>query len=592
MNKAIDTSCPLARHPFTMSFDHFGNHLGFPVAVFDQDLHLRYINEAGLGGFGLTPAHADQHVSCLPLPRGLDGAVALFEMLLASGGAEALSLLIDGRPCHAELTSLRGPDGITQGLMLVVFDNLRVAPLHGVGGRTADEEAASSLAHHQRIAFLATHDNLTGLPNRSLLADRLKQAISQAKRTKQKVAVLFIDLDDFKNVNDSLGHAIGDRILKQAAARLLRCVRDADTLARLGGDEFVAVLGNVDLPDVIRVANRIVSAMSSAFSINSSKLTLSASVGIAVFPEDGNDSASLLGVADSAMYLAKQYGRNQYQFFASEMKQQALQRNQLEVDLRHAVVAGQLRMVYQPKVDMVSGRIVGAEALLRWCDPVLGDIPPSCFIPIAEHCGLMGEIGSLVFGQVLTQIALWRGRGIVVPRIAINVSSYQLRDVDFVDKIAGMITQARVPAESIGIELTESALMDRLDQALEHVLQLEKIGVTLSIDDFGIGYSSLAVLHKLPIRELKVDRSFIEGITDQPELRSIARTVIGMGHALGVRVVAEGVETTAQRQLLSEDGCDSAQGFLFYPPLEAEDFVSALAGSAIESRAHRNASIS
>ncbi|EGF32767.1 hypothetical protein IMCC9480_1973 [Oxalobacteraceae bacterium IMCC9480] len=577
-----------------MSFDHFGNHLGFPVAVFDHDLHLRYINEAGLVGFGLTAAHAEQHVSHLPLPRCLDGAIALFEMVLASGGAEVLSLLIDGQRCHAEVTSLRGPDGIIQGIMLVVFDNFRAASSPGgfVGDRSADEEAASSLAHHQRIEFLATHDNLTALPNRTLLGDRLKQAISQARRTKQKVAVLFIDLDGFKNVNDSLGHAVGDRILKQAAARLLRCVRDADTLARLGGDEFVAVLGNVSLPDVIRVANRIVSSMANAFSINNSKLNLSASVGIAMFPEDGSDGASLLGVADSAMYLAKQYGRNQYQFFASEMKEQALQRNQLESDLRHAVAAGQLRMVYQPKVDIGSGRIVGAEALLRWCDPVLGDIPPSCFIPIAENCGLMGAIGGQVFGQVLAQIALWRGRGIVVPRIAINVSGHQLRDADFVDKIAGMITQARVPAESIGIELTESALMERFDQVLEHLLQLEKIGVTLSIDDFGIGYSSLAILHKLPIHELKVDRSFIEGMTDQPELRSIARTVIGMGHALGVRVVAEGVETTAQRELLSEDGCDIAQGFLFFQPLEPEDFVRVLAGGVAATRPHRNASIS
>lgn len=584
MNEAVDVSCPAVLHPFNMTLDHIGNHLAFPVAVFDRHLHLRYLNQAASCAFDLTAAHADRHISDLPLPRCLDSVVMHLESMLVEGSSTVLSILIDGRPCQIELTALRGPAGEIQGIVLVVLDRVRMPsgePAANGAHEAGDEiDSANGNLLNQRIAYLATHDNLTGLPNRALLGDRLKQAISQARRTKQKVAVLFIDLDDFKQINDSLGHAVGDRVLKQAASRLLRCVRDADTLARLGGDEFVAVLGNVELPDIVRVANRFVTSMAAPFSINGSKLSMSASVGIAVFPQDGSDGTSLLGVADSAMYLAKQYGRNQYQFFASEMKAQALQRSQLETDLRGAVAAGQLRMAYQPKVDIASGRIVGAEALLRWCDPVLGDVPPSCFIPIAESCGLMVAIGTQVFEQVLAQIALWRERGIVVPRITINVSVRQLRDVDFVDKITSMITQAMVPAESIGIELTESALMDRLDQALGQLLQLDKIGVTLSIDDFGIGYSSLSYLRKLPIRELKVDRSFIDGIADQPDLRSIARTVIDMAHALGVQVVAEGVETAEQLQILSDDGCDSAQGFLFYQPLAPEEFVQVLGSNA------------
>jgi two-component system CheB/CheR fusion protein len=584
MNKAIDTSYVTGLPPMNLSVTHIGNHFGFPVAVFDQHLHLRYINEAALTAFNLTSTHTELHISKLPLPRGLDGLAVLFHVVMANGGVEVLSLLIDGQRCRAEITSLCGPAGDNQGVMLVVFDHLRTMPPDQATGsapvRNDEADEADSNLELQRIEYLATHDDLTGLPNRNLLGDRLKQTISQARRAKQKVAVLFIDLDNFKDINDNLGHAIGDRVLKQAAARLLRCVRDADTLSRMGVDEFIAVLGNVTLQDIIRVANRIVTTMATAFLINNSKLNLSASVGIAVFPEDGNDSASLLGVADSAMYLAKQYGRNQYQFFASEMKAQALQRSQLETDLRAAVLAGNLRIVYQPKVDIVSGCIVGAEALVRWNDFILGDVPPSCFLSIADSGGLMVAIGTQVFEQVLAQIARWRERGVVVPCIAINVSAHQLRDVDFVAKIAAMIERAKVPANSISIDLTENALMERVDQVLKHLLQLEKIGVSFSIDDFGTGYSSLAYLRKLPVRELKVDRRFINGITSQPDLRSITRTAIEMGHALGMQVVAVGVETAEQLQLLRDDGCDGAQGFLFYEPLVAGDFVLVLEGEA------------
>ncbi len=584
MNKAIDTSCVTVLPPINLSVDHIGNHFGFSVAVFDHHLHLRYINEAALRAFDLTTAHIDLPISELPLPRSFNDLAVVFKVVMAKGGVEVLSLLVAGQRCRAEVSSLRGSQGESEGIMLVVFDQLRTLPPDQVTQpipiQNDDVDDAVSNLELQRIEFLATHDDLTRLPNRNLLGDRLKQAISQARRTKQKVAVLFIDLDNFKDINDNLGHAIGDRVLKQAAARLLRCVRDADTLSRMGGDEFVAVLGNVTLQDVIRVANRIVTSMAAGFSINSSKLNLSASVGVAVFPEDGNDIASLLDVADRAMYLAKQSGRNQYQFFAGEMKAQALQRSQLETDLRAAVAAGNLRIVYQPKVDIASGRIVGAEALVRWNDFILGDVPPSCFLSIADSGGLMVAIGTQVFEQVLEQIARWRERGVVVPCISINVSVHQLHDVDFVAKIVAMIHRAKVPANSISIDLTENALMDRIDQVLQHLLQLEKIGINFSIDDFGTGYSSLAYLRKLPVRELKVGRRFIDGLASQPDMRSITRTAIEMGHALGVQVVAVGVETAEQLALLRDDGCDAAQGFLFYEPLVPSDFLLALEGDA------------
>ncbi|MDY7574639.1 EAL domain-containing protein [Actimicrobium sp. CCI2.3] len=429
----------------------------------------------------------------------------------------------------------------------------------------------------RRIEFLATHDELTGLPNRTLLNDRLKHAILVARRNRQKLAVLFIDLDNFKNINDSLGHDVGDILLRQATERLQHSVRDSDTLARLGGDEFVAVLGDVDADDINLVAGRIVDTIGASFQINGNNLFVSASIGISVFPDDGDDSVTLLKSADTAMYSAKERGRNQYQFFANEMKMIALQRMTLETGLRLAIETGDFRMVYQPKVHIHTGAIVGAEALLRWHDRLLGDVSPAQFIPVAEGCGLIIAIGNLVFEMVLSQIARWRSAGVIAPQIAINVSAHQLRDENFVDRIGNLIALHGLPADSISIELTESALMERIDLVRDRLLSLEAMGVTLSVDDFGTGYSSLAYLRKLPIRELKVDRSFVDGIADQPDDRSIAKTVIDMAHALGMRVVAEGVETAAQLHVLRSDGCDIAQGFLFHRPHTPDDFVLALA---------------
>jgi two-component system CheB/CheR fusion protein len=428
----------------------------------------------------------------------------------------------------------------------------------------------------RRIEFLATHDELTGLPNRSLLIDRLKHAISQAKRQKKRLAVLFIDLDNFKNINDTLGHDVGDILLKQATDRLQRCVRDSDTLARLGGDEFVAVLTDIELPEINVIASRIVDFLAASFRINDQNLFVSASIGISIYPEDGIDSVSLLKSADTAMYRAKDRGRNQYQFFADEMKVLALQRMTLETGLRVAIDAKHFRMVYQPKVDIHTGELVGAEALLRWTDPTLGEISPVKFIPVAEASGLMVAIGGQVFQMVLAQIAKWRSLGLNVPQVAINVSAHQLREVDFVQTVARWVAESGVPANAIGIELTESTLMERVDAVRDMLMAFEQMGIALSIDDFGTGFSSLAYLRKFPVHELKVDRSFVDGIADEPDDRAIARTVITMAHALGLRVVAEGVETVEQSDVLKAEGCDIAQGYLFHRPLAPDDFARLL----------------
>jgi len=429
----------------------------------------------------------------------------------------------------------------------------------------------------RRIEFMATHDELTGIPNRGLLMDRLKHGISQAKRQRQKLALLFIDLDNFKTINDSLGHSVGDQLLKQATLRLQQCVRDSDTLARLGGDEFVAVLDNIELEEVNTVAGRIVDFLSASFPIEERNLFITASIGIGMFPDDGEDSATLMKNADIAMYRAKERGRNQYQFFADEMKVMALQRMTLETGLRLAIEAGHFRMVYQPQVGIACGRIVGAEALLRWNDPVMGEISPARFIPVAESCGLIGSIGGIVIHQVLGQISRWSAQGLVVPRIAINVSAHQLRDENFVARLGNWLAEHDVSAEGIGIELTESALMDRIDEVSARLRQVEAMGATISIDDFGTGYSSLSYLKKLPIHELKVDRSFVDGIAEAGDDRAIATAIINMAHALGLQVIAEGVETAAQLDVLRAEGCDLAQGYLFHRPLEATAFAELIA---------------
>jgi diguanylate cyclase (GGDEF)-like protein len=390
------------------------------------------------------------------------------------------------------------------------------------------------------------------------------------------LAVLFIDLDNFKVINDSLGHDVGDQLLKQATERLRSCVRDCDTLARLGGDEFVVVLMDVELKKINSLAGRIVDFIGGSFNIGGKSLFVSASIGISVFPGDGEDSVSLLKHADTAMYRAKERGRNQYQFFAEEMKVVALQRLTLETGLRLAIEMGTLRLCYQPQVDIRTGAVVGAEALLRWHDPNLGDVSPVQFIPIAESCGLIGAVGEVVFALALKQIAEWRRSGLTVPRIAINVSAHQLRAPGFVDKVAGWLTENGLNADAIGIELTESALMERIDMVKDMLVRFDHMGVKISIDDFGTGYSSLSYLKKLPIHELKIDRSFVDGIASDRDDRSITIAIIDMSRALGMRVVAEGVETEDQLGVLTEEGCDMIQGYLFHRPLSPEAFAEVL----------------
>jgi two-component system CheB/CheR fusion protein len=425
----------------------------------------------------------------------------------------------------------------------------------------------------ERIEHIASHDELTGLPNRSLLTDRLRHALAICKRQGGKVAVMFIDLDNFKNVNDTLGHDVGDLLLVQAAQRLQHCVRNSDTLARLGGDEFVAILSCTELDEINTIAARVVDFMSASFNVHEHQLFVSASIGISVYPDDGEDSVTLLKNADTAMYRSKERGRNQYQYFANEMKVQALQRMTLEAGLRDALHRGTLSVAYQPKVSLIDGTVVGGEALARWEDKALGHVPPSTFVPIAEAAGLIKDLGFYVMECVLRDMAHWRSQGKAVQRVAVNVSAHQLKDTGFLNRLSALSQTYGIEPALITLELTESALMERLDSVLDRLVALTQLGFELSIDDFGTGYSSLAYLRKLPLDELKVDRSFVDGIATDPDDRSIAKMIIDMAHTLGLRVVAEGVESAQQVIALRTEGCDVGQGFHFHKPMKANQFM-------------------
>jgi diguanylate cyclase (GGDEF)-like protein/PAS domain S-box-containing protein len=429
--------------------------------------------------------------------------------------------------------------------------------------------------NEERIHFLAHHDVLTELPNRSLCVERLRAAVQHAERTGGRVAVLFIDLDRFKNINDSLGHHVGDSLLRSVARRLLDSVRVGDTVSRLGGDEFVVVLNGVVDADEIStiVEQRLVPLIGQPHDINGAELTVSCSVGIAVYPDDAQDIDTLMRHADAAMYQAKSAGRNAAHFFTAELNERAHRRLQLESQLRHAVERDEFQLHYQPKVDAAGGRLVGVEALLRWHSAELGVVPPARFIPIAEEAGLIVPIGAWVIDEACRQHARWRDTGVGEVPVAINVSALQLRDGSLVETLGTALERHAVPPGAVEIELTESTLMENVSEALGQLRAIKRLGVTLAIDDFGTGYSSLNYLNRFPIDRLKIDRSFVRDMLDDPTNLAITRAIIGLGHTLGLKVVAEGVETEREAQTLRTSGCDELQGYLTARPMPAADLA-------------------
>ncbi|WP_409166468.1 EAL domain-containing protein [Variovorax sp. H27-G14] len=430
-----------------------------------------------------------------------------------------------------------------------------------------------------RIRFLAHHDVLTELPNRSLCIERLGVALHNAQRKGQRVGVLFIDLDRFKNINDSLGHHVGDALLRSVAARMSQAVRPGDTVSRLGGDEFVVVLNDVaDSAEILSlVERRLIALIRQPHDIDGAEIHVSCSVGIAVYPDDAQDIDALMRHADVAMYQSKASGRDTARFFTPEMNERAQQRLQRESSLRHAIERNELSLHYQPRIDAHGGELICVEALLRWHSAELGPVPPAEFIPIAEESGQIVAIGAWVIAQACAQHAAWRREGLGAIRVSINMSALQLRDGDLVDVLRNAMALHGVPPGDLEIELTESTLMDGAEQTLVQLHALKSLGVMLSIDDFGTGYSSLNYLNRFPIDKLKIDRSFVHKMLGDPTDMAIARAIIGLGHTLGLRVVAEGVERQEEAQTLRAAHCDELQGYLIAKPMPAASLAAWIA---------------
>ena len=437
-----------------------------------------------------------------------------------------------------------------------------------VTARTEGLEAANRQLRH-----LATHDMLTGLPNRVLLDDRLAQAIAHAERERQQFAVLVVDLDRFKLVNDSLGHRAGDELLCEVARRLGVLVRNIDTVARLGGDEFVLVLSTVsDRQDAENVAIRAIESLQAAVRIVGLDVYTSPSIGIAFYPTDGAAAETLLAHADAAMYCAKQEGRNRFQCFAPGMDTATRDRVRLESDLRQALALGQFELHYQPKVDASTGHVHGAEALIRWRHPERGLVLPDEFIALAEECGLIHSIGEWVLREACRQCRAWQLDGLPALRVAVNVAASQFRGGNLLDTIQRALDAAGLEPRCLELELTESAVMTNPEESVAILEHLSRMGVLVSVDDFGTGYSSMSYLRRFPIDKLKIDRGFVRDLMTRPEDVSIVQAIISLAHSLRLKVVAEGVETPEQLDFLRSMGCDQYQGFHFSPPLPAAAF--------------------
>lgn len=438
---------------------------------------------------------------------------------------------------------------------------------------TAIRDISDRKQAEARIQFLAHHDTLTHLPNRALLMDRLQVILAGARRQNSMVGVLFIDLDNFKTINDSLGHYAGDALLKRVATRLQSCLRGADMVGRLGGDEFLVVVTDLaSAEDIAPVAEKIAEAIGEPFSLEEQVLSVSGSIGIAVFPKDGETPDTLIRNADAAMYLAKERGRSNFQYFMPSLNRSAFQALAMESGIRKAIKQVEFVLHYQPEVQTIGGKVNGIEALIRWKHPELGLLGPDQFISVAEHRGLIMPIGRWVINEAIRQAREWSDIGIKVP-VAVNLSAIQFKQKDLVEDIAARLREHGVPGEMLELELTESLFMEDVNAMSRTLHRLKDLGVSLAVDDFGTGYSSLSYLKRYPIDKIKIDRSFIRDVPTDADDVAISVAIIGLASSLGLKVVAEGVENAAQVAFLEEHKCDYMQGYLVSRPLDAGDML-------------------
>ena len=547
---------------------HIIENMNDGLIVLDKDGIVRVANSTLLGMIGMTK---EEFVG-----RGIP--LSLLRVLSAS----ELTAIETGVPLQNREIDFTRPDGTALVLSLGI-STMRAAGDENAAYVGVVRDITERKLAEQRIRYLAYYDNLTNLPNRQSFQEQLRAALARAARHKRMVALLFLDLDHFKRINDTLGHAFGDRLLQAIAGRLVGCVRKArlgskdaeGTVARLGGDEFIVALQDVDkVEDVTRVAERLLAAVSEPIRLDQHDIAVTASLGISLYPQDGDDAEALLKNADAAMYQAKDAGRHSYFFYDRTQNAVTYNRLSLEVKLRRALEQGNLSLHYQPQVATRSRRSVGVEALLRWHDPELGSIPPDRFIPIAEESGLILPIGEWVLQAACAQARAWQDAGMPSMRMAVNLSSRQFRDRDLVAVVRDALAAARLDPRYLELELTESMIMQDALHTRRTLEALKEMGAHLSIDDFGTGYSSLSYLRSFPIDTLKIDRSFVADITAEPDNGAIVAAIIAMARSLKLSVVGEGVETEEQRAFLQLHGCNLAQGFLFCHPLPADELES------------------
>jgi len=541
------------------------------IYILDQDGHFTFINERieSLLGFSKEEI-VGKHYSFLVHHDDMEQAKYVFnERRVGTRAAKNIELRLkcknDGGSCHfdnrtlpIELNAMGMYDGENND------SNNSYTGTYGVARDVTERKIAE-----ETISFQAYHDLLTKLPNRALLRDRLSIAINQAKRDDEKLAVMFLDLDRFKNINDSLGHMIGDELLQQVSSRLKNCIRQADTLARFGGDEFTLLLPKLKngRNDASKLAEKITNTLKKPFNIDGHELYVSVSIGIALYPQDGTHMDNLIKHADVAMYHVKGQGKNGYQFYSNEMNIPYIENLTLDTGIHRALDNDEFNLVYQPQVNLRSGEIVGIEALLRWEHPEHGTVSPCEFIPFAEESGLIVDIGYWVLKNACAELSRWRIAGLPEIRMSINVSARQLVEKDIVQNIISIIESYDVPGHCLEIEITENAIMDDMESVIRKLQELSDYGLTIAIDDFGTGYSSLSYLHKLPIHTLKIDRTFLKECHIKKCDNTIINTIVAMAKALDLNVIAEGVESQRQLEYLREIDCDEAQGFLFGKPL-------------------------
>ena len=511
------------------------------------------------------------------------GMSAAIRTISATGGAATIGRVQDLVQDllaveDAQLTARTAQSRLSSDLSVVTaavatFFNLG---LLGVVILLARREIKERRQAEEVVKFAATHDPLTGLPNRVLLAERVNRAVAAAKSESRSTAVLFIDLDRFKNINDALGHEAGDHLLQNVADRLVRCVRRSDTVARQGGDEFVVLIEAFQTPrDLIQVAEKILAEVAGPMTVYGKEFQITASIGMSTFPADGEDLRALLKNADIAMYRAKQQG-NAYQFYAQQMSAHSVERLELEAALRQALERDELRLHYQPKIEARTGRVTGIECLLRWQHQTLGTVQPDQLVPLAEETGLIVPIGKWALRTACLQARAWAAQGLPLFQMAVNLSARQFMSATLLDDVMETLADTGMNARLIEFEVTESMMMREPEEAVKLLRELKAIGVRLTIDDFGTGYSSLAYLKRLPIDCVKIDASFVRGIPVDASDVAITETVIAMSRSLGLKVVAEGVETRDQMRFLEQRGCDEMQGFYFSRPLPAEELAAYL----------------